>query len=451
MTSTERPAPWHRRLVVRTAASLAAVALGSAALVGVPLYALASELLERTLDERLEGTAELAALILPSDADPGGPEVRASLALLREEADLESICLYAPDGAALNAPEGAACALAPEDAALLVRAQDLDSIVGPTRADAEGLPYVLSFAPVGEGPGPRRVIGLRAPAAYLERLRQLRTLFGVAGAVWVGLVVLLGRWSAGRLVRPIRGLLAATQRLGAGGAIAPEGEATAGVSIEIQTLQEAFSAMSAAVRSREQGLRALAGSVAHEVRNPSHALRLNLGLLRRELGEAPPGVTRRLDVLAAQLDQLDATVDDFLLLTRDRRLLKEEADLRALLGEAAEGASVVAPQVSVRVNRVLLARAVANLVRNALQAGGAPVEVRGEVGDRLIITVSDHGPGLPPTLVARAFEPFVTGREDGSGLGLAIVASIAAGHGGEARIARTGPEGTVIELDLPLA
>src|SRR4051812_5351741 len=60
------PRSWHRRLLVQHAATLAAVALASAVLVGVPLYVLAAALLEHALDDRLEGIAELAAVGLAS-------------------------------------------------------------------------------------------------------------------------------------------------------------------------------------------------------------------------------------------------------------------------------------------------------------------------------------------------------------------------------------------------
>ena len=99
--------PWHRRLAARYAATLVAVALGSTLLVAVPLYLLAAQLLENALDDRLEGTAELSALDIPADAaanlagQPDGAAVvalRAHLATLAEEADLDAMYLATPDG-----------------------------------------------------------------------------------------------------------------------------------------------------------------------------------------------------------------------------------------------------------------------------------------------------------------------------------------------------------------
>ena len=446
--------------MVRYGATLAAVAFGSAAVVGVPLYLLSLGLLKRALDDRLEGTAELAALILPELGEQDGPGDRLDLApghtlnLLRDEADLDAICVLRPDGTLLRASEGrpGACVIDPADAGLLTRIAD--SAHTDIRTDNEGTPYLFAFAPIGGEGAPAGILAVRASAPYLERLGTLQARFGTACVVWVGLVGLLGAWGAGRLVRPIERLLLATERLGAGEHTSgPSGENIEGAG-ELETLQRAFSEMSIAVRSRETTLRALAGAVAHEVRNPSNALRLHLGLLQRELGAGDPAVIERtrsrLVTLQDQLDQLDATVEAFLLFASDRAARRVPVDIHALLERAGDGASVDAPAVTVEVDPVLLGRAVGNLVGNARQAGGEPVCVRARVGSELVIEVEDQGPGFPPELRERAFEPFVRGRADGSGLGLAIVAAVARAHGGSVRLAVTGPGRTVVELTLPL-
>ncbi len=68
----------------------------------------------------------------------------------------------------------------------------------------------------------------------------------------------------------------------------------------------------------------------------------------------------------------------------------------------------------------------------------------------LQVEIADDGPGLPPHLAERIFEPFVSGRENGTGLGLALVAKIVADHG--ARITASRQDGqTLFRLSLPLA
>jgi len=78
--------------------------------------------------------------------------------------------------------------------------------------------------------------------------------------------------------------------------------------------------------------------------------------------------------------------------------------------------------------------------RGAANARGAAVV---EIG------VEDTGPGMPAADLPSIFEPFYTTRAKGTGLGLAICRQIAEAHGGSIRVARTGPEGTRVEVTLP--
>lgn len=447
--------PWHRRLAVRYAGTLAAVALGSTLLVAVPLYLMAAQLLNEALDERLEGTAELAALeFSPAQAltlrgattGPAAEALHDRLAVLSEEADLDAMYLVDPDGRLLLASGAKAPRLTDIDRAALRAAAGADASNTPIQRDEAGIRFLTAYAPTSD---PGVVLGVRASAPYLERLDSLRSLFGVAALAWGAVVAVLGALFGARLTRPIQRLLVAADRLAAGEAPEPP---EPGGAAELDSLQHAFAAMASSVHQRERRLRALAGAVAHEVRNPSNALRLHLGLLRRDLGAATaPQVASRLGTLERELDMLDATVDGFLVFARDRAARREPVSLRALLGRAGEGTAVECPDVEVRVDPLLLGRAVSNLVRNAVEAGGQPVTVRATVdGSTLTIEVEDVGPGFSPELVTRAFEPFVSGRVGGSGLGLAIVAAVAAAHGGEAVVVCSGQGRTAVALRLPI-
>jgi signal transduction histidine kinase len=447
--------PWHRRLVARYAGTLAAVALGSTLLVAVPLYVLAAQLLEQALDERLEGTAELAALEVPAGAagtlgreatGPAAAALRERLATLREEADLDALYLVAPDGTVELLVGMETLRLTNPDRAALAGAAGEDASNTPIQIDDGGARFLTAYAPTSD---PALLLGVRASAPYLERLDALRSLLGPGAVAWGAVVALLGALFGARLTRPIQRLLDATDRLAAGAEPEPP---EPGGSAELDSLQEAFAEMAASVRQRERRLRALAGAVAHEVRNPGNALRLHLGLLRRDLGpDAGPRVRDRVAVLEGELEALEATVDGFLVFAQDRTARREPVDLRALLERAADGAPVDAPAVVVLADPLLIGRAVGNLVRNAREAGGEPVAVRAVVDGRILhIEVADAGPGFPPALAPRAFEPFVSGRVGGSGLGLAIVAAVAVSHGGEAVLVHSERGRTVVALRMPL-
>jgi signal transduction histidine kinase len=108
-----------------------------------------------------------------------------------------------------------------------------------------------------------------------------------------------------------------------------------------------------------------------------------------------------------------------------------------------------------RFDEVRIARAVQNLVRNAVEAmadhGGKLTLTARMEGPELVIAVSDTGPGVPPEIADRLFRSFVTARkEGGTGLGLAIAKRIAEEHGGRVEV-ESSSEGATFSLYLPQA
>jgi signal transduction histidine kinase len=102
-----------------------------------------------------------------------------------------------------------------------------------------------------------------------------------------------------------------------------------------------------------------------------------------------------------------------------------------------------------------LHRLFSNLARNALEAlaeGGRLSFSSRQERERVVVEVSDTGPGLPEAVQARLFEPFAASTsKNGSGLGLAISREIARAHGGELVLLATGAEGTTFLISLPAA
>jgi len=118
-------------------------------------------------------------------------------------------------------------------------------------------------------------------------------------------------------------------------------------------------------------------------------------------------------------------------------------------------AATIAPDVPLALlDAVLVEQAIVNLLENALRHGGKAgsiaVAVRRE-DDRVLVEVSDDGPGFPPEDAERIFEKFQRAAAGpGSGLGLAIVRAIATAHGGTARAENLEPHGARFSLTLPL-
>ncbi|HEV2819454.1 MAG TPA: HAMP domain-containing sensor histidine kinase [Solirubrobacteraceae bacterium] len=197
--------------------------------------------------------------------------------------------------------------------------------------------------------------------------------------------------------------------------------------------------------------RALVARTCHEVRGPLTALGLALtGMGRR--GEAPAA---GLAALETELTRAAAAIEDLLRAGRGRQALgrPEAVELCALLQAAvaawAAGGHAVhlepVPETWVLADRVRLARAVANLVANAVEHGGGAVVVRSHCGSgRVVIEVADEGQGLPAPVAALIGR----GHAGRRGHGLAVAAETARRHGGRL-VARPAARGARLALELP--
>ncbi len=109
-------------------------------------------------------------------------------------------------------------------------------------------------------------------------------------------------------------------------------------------------------------------------------------------------------------------------------------------------------------DEILLRQAISNLVRNAVEAcAEAKVEPRLLVGGRvdaagaaLYLTIADNGPGVPPALREKVFQPFFTTKSAGTGLGLALVQKIVVMHNGRITLSTSDEGGAAFHVVLPL-
>jgi signal transduction histidine kinase len=212
-------------------------------------------------------------------------------------------------------------------------------------------------------------------------------------------------------------------------------------SIGVRDLADA--AERAEVRADQAGrlaeLGALVSAIAHEVRNPLGVIAAHAKLLER--AGAPASSIAGLRV---QVDRANGFVDDLLHYAKPRPLDIREVDAGGVAEEAvrlvrathADAVIEVAlpDRLHVEADRAALTDLLVILISNAAIAVGRDGQVR-ITGTAHELTVTDTGPGVPPAIEARLFEPFVTGRgrdhsHPGTGLGLAIARSIAERHGG---------------------
>ncbi|HVK87454.1 MAG TPA: protoglobin domain-containing protein [Kofleriaceae bacterium] len=217
---------------------------------------------------------------------------------------------------------------------------------------------------------------------------------------------------------------------------------------------------------RMTAMQTMTAGLAHEVRNPLNAAKLQLELLdrrlRRQLDDArllePSSLAQK------EIERLTALLDDFLAFARPPELDAHEADLVEIVRHVCDLERIAAEQrgatlelraegapITARVDAPKLQQIVLNLVRNAVEAVSANGKVIVGVEathDEGIISIADTGPGIPPAARARIYEPFFSTKETGTGLGMSIVHSLVGLHGGSIDF-DTGPQGTLFRVRLP--
>jgi two-component system osmolarity sensor histidine kinase EnvZ len=262
---------------------------------------------------------------------------------------------------------------------------------------------------------------------------------------------------------PLARLSAAARNLGEGKlpAVLPEVGPP-----EIRTVNASFNRMVTDLGKLEEDRAVLLAGISHDLRTPLTRLRLEL-----EMTELP--ATSR-SAMIGDLEQMDAIVRQFLdYARRAPQQPAERIDLSALVEQAPARVRVdadehttlnlrVAHGITVNGYRTELDRALDNLLVNAMRYGRDPATGRLDLtvtlasdGQEAVISVADHGPGVPTEQIDRLLRPFERGDSarsgsGGAGLGLPIVQRIARLHGGSLRLLANSPHGLRAELSLPL-
>jgi two-component system, NtrC family, sensor histidine kinase HydH len=226
----------------------------------------------------------------------------------------------------------------------------------------------------------------------------------------------------------------------------------------------------AALAEKRDLLERLLARLAHEIRNPLSSLDIHVQLLEEDLAPLTTAqreqLAPRLQIIRGELHRLESIVDHFLRLAGPSALDLERVDISKIIKHVCEllrpeGAARriqldtefggVLPEL--RADPVRLTQAVMNLLINAMQAVGTEgrIVARAEVREgKLLVTVQDNGPGIPPEKLAAIFDPYFTTKPEGSGLGLWIAQQIVTAHGGKLTAQNNPLGGAVFTLVLPV-
>ena len=214
----------------------------------------------------------------------------------------------------------------------------------------------------------------------------------------------------------------------------------------------------------------VARRLAHEIKNPLTPIQLSAERMQLKLAsKLSAGDAEMLDrstqMIINQVQAMKRMVNEFSAYARMPAPELGRLDLNALISELLGLYESSQNRINIELDAVLpavwgdasqLRQIIHNLLRNAQDAQEGVEAAQIGVTTRVVegmaeLLVTDCGPGFPPEIMARAFEPYVTSKAGGTGLGLAIVKKIVDEHQGHIRIKNRQPTGAEVSIRLPLA
>lgn len=338
---------------------------------------------------------------------------------------------------------------------------ELDGPGGPVRVIT--VPLVLE----------NRQVGTLVVAASRQTARQTVSalLTGIGWSSGIGLVfaTLLGLAAVRRTLGPLAEMAKDVEAI----------QATDDLSIrvrqegpddEVGRLAEAFDRMLARLEEAFRSQQRFLSDASHELRTPLTVARGQLELVQQEIRSVD--ARNRVAIAVEELDRMGGIVEDLLLLARldegmhlaaeavEVELVLREALLRAMLLARREVTVDAEPGLYALADPDRLLQVLTNLVTNAVYHAGKGAHIwltARRDGPRVLMQVSDSGPGIAPEELPYVFDRLYrgsaarTGISAGAGLGLAIAASLVKAMGGDIGVRSNPGSGTTFHLSLPSA
>ncbi len=215
-------------------------------------------------------------------------------------------------------------------------------------------------------------------------------------------------------------------------------------------------------REKQAAVGDLAAGVAHELRNPLSSIK---GYATYFGSRFPEGSEDReaARIMVQEVDRLNRVITDLIGVTRPTDIHPTPTDMGRLVDDIVRLLSQDAGQRGVELRREgasifawidpdRLRQAVLNVCLNAVEAmqdGGILLLRLSADEKRVMLDVVDNGPGIPPELLSRIFDPYFTTKSQGTGLGLVIVMNIVEAHGGSVQVTSEQDQGTTVHFSLP--
>jgi two-component system sensor histidine kinase MtrB len=312
---------------------------------------------------------------------------------------------------------------------------------------------------------------LKSLDAERKDLNSLAWSLGIATLLALIGAALLAQAAGSAVLRPVRRLGEAAQRLGEGHLdtrLKVSGtDELAEMSRTFNNAAEALEDRVEELRARESASRRFVADMSHELRTPLTAITAVTDVLEDEAESLDPMIAPAVRLVVSETRRLNELVETLMEVTRfdagTAKLRVDEVDVADMI-TACMDARAWLDSVELDTPRMMLATLdprrldviMANLIGNALKHGGSPVRVSlRRDGDEIVIAVSDKGPGIPEDVLPHVFDRFYKAdasraRSEGSGLGLSIAMENAHIHGGDITAANRPGGGAVFTLRMPV-
>ena len=339
-------------------------------------------------------------------------------------------------------------------------------------------PYLLAAAPVRTG-GREEIVTVpltNRQQQIEEQIDELDRRVISAAVLFSLLGAAVGYWMAERISDPVSRLTRATRRIARGDL---DARIAATSSDELRRLVEDFNQMAAELKrqrselERTQRLEAwaeMARQVAHDIKNPLTPIQLNAEHLRRvHLDQGRPlgnvidecvanilGQVRLLRQIAGEFSSFASVPEPRPVDTSLSDLVNEviEPYRTALAGRIAIEVGSPPDLPSVSIDRTLFARALTNVIENALHAmpGEGRLTIRSHAnGAAALIEIADTGVGMDEDALEKIFEPYFSTKTTGTGLGLTIAKRNIELNGGTIAVRSVRGQGTTVTITVPTA
>jgi PAS domain S-box-containing protein len=205
----------------------------------------------------------------------------------------------------------------------------------------------------------------------------------------------------------------------------------------------------------------LAAGIAHEIRNPLTSLKGFLQLIAsgRQAGK------NYYDIMKSELNRIESIVSELLMLSKPQIYELTHKDIRHIMGDTMTLLEAQAILHNIEMELALweeplwvrgvenqLKQVFINVLKNAIEAmieGGKITITCEREGDRIVVRIDDHGPGIPEEQLSKIGQPFYTTKDKGTGLGLMVSYKIVHNHQGSVRAQSRLGIGTTFEIILP--